>query len=107
MYFISSCLVLAIGFFAIGADQVEAQTCIGSSSHTVSPLTEEKQVFTDWCTAAAVRVATTHYGITLSQCELVGLTVGSTCCPLKDHTPGNDPTCHPAGIWPHEILNKA
>ena len=97
-------LVLSLGFFVIIPTQVHAQAC--ADYKIVSPLNEQLQDFSDWCTAAAVRVVTSHYGRTFSQCELQGLAVDSTCCPLADHTPGNDPTCHPDGTWPPAILNK-
>lgn len=97
-------LVLCLGFFVIIPIQVQAQAC--ADYKIVSPLIEQTQVFSDWCTSAAVRVVTRHYGRTDSQCELQGMAVSSTCCPPSAHTPGNDPTCHPDGIWPPEILNK-
>lgn len=84
--------------------QVQAQSC--GDYKIVSPLTEQTQDFSDWCTAAAIRVTTSHYGRTFSQCDLVGFATGNSCCPISQHTPGNDPTCHPgSGMWPPEIFN--
>jgi hypothetical protein len=105
MSLITNSFLLGLGFFVMIPTQVQGQAC--ADYKIVSPLTEQPQVFSDWCTAAAVQVATTHYGITLSQCDLVGAAVSSICCPLSDHTPGNDPTCHPAGIWPPEIFTTS
>lgn len=83
---------------------VKAQAC--ADYRIVSPLHEQTQYFSDWCTAASVRVVTARYGSTLSQCELVGRAVGRNCCPPSEHTPGNDALCHPPGIWPPAILTK-
>jgi len=67
----------------------------------VSPLDEQPQQEVDWCTFAASRVVTTHYGLTKSQCELVGDVVGQSCC-----TNTGIPACHPdPPLWPHDVFD--
>ena len=97
-------LVVLGAFFLMIPNEIEAQACADSSYKIVSPLTEQTQQFSNWCTAAAVRVATTHYGKDLEQCDLVGATTKKTCCPFSTHTPGSHPECHPNGIWPDDML---
>lgn len=69
----------------------------------VSPLEEQKQEEVDWCTFAATRVVTSHYGLTKSQCQLVGDVVGQDCC-----TNTGNPACHPdPPLWPHDVFNSS
>lgn len=101
--------VYAIAFLLclVGSELIlphaRAQTC--ADYKIVSPLTEQTQQFSNWCTAAAVRVATTRYGKGFDQCDLIGATVRETCCPFNTHTPGSHPECHPKGIWPGDMLD--
>jgi len=97
-------LTISFSSFLIIPTEIQAQAC--ADYKIVSPLDEQLQVFSNWCTAAAVRVATSHYGRTFTQCELQGRALNLTCCPIADHTPGNDPSCHPNGTWPPAILNN-
>lgn len=69
----------------------------------VSPLYEQPQEEVDWCTFAASRVATTHYGLMKSQCQLLGDVVGTSCC-----VGNSPPACRPnSPIWPHDVFNSS
>lgn len=72
----------------------------------VSSLTieKQKQKDADWCTFAAVRVVTSHYGLTKSQCQLVEDAVNRPCCNVTTF----DLACHPdPPLWPHDVFNSS
>jgi hypothetical protein len=98
MKFIISCVIFS---FLISISVQAQSRC--SSYKVVVPLDEQLQEWVDWCTFAASRVVTSHYGLSKSQCELVSDVVGHPCCPPTD----SDDACHPRlGTWPHDVFSK-
>jgi hypothetical protein len=94
-----------VSFFIIGflfLVSVQAQA-VCPNYKIVSPLNEQQQEEIDWCTFAASRVVTSHYGISKSQCQLVSDVVGQSCCAST----GFNSACHPyPSKWPHDVFSK-
>jgi len=70
----------------------------------VSPIENQKQQTSDWCSAAASRVAMSVFvqpPQLKSQCQLMAdVLPGTNCC-------ADETGCHPrSGIWPHQIFDN-
>ena len=101
MKFFVSGVFLIIGFLFSPSVQGETGSC--PTYQIVSQLEEQPQEWIDWCTFAASRVITHHYGLSKSQCQLVGDVLGQSCCLGTVY----DPACHPdPAKWPHDVFSK-